>query len=221
MATDLSLPIGGNGKREADLDDFGVCKDLIENLQLVAPRLQRIDDPVFFARADLHQTDDAIVGSKVVMLEVDGNLLGLLELRQHVEHGFVRVDPRGGSLLGRLVGNRGGGSMDALGILRLRDLRLVRALVSSEQRGQAVSGCVTSVCHVGVGETVPILLFPVETDGRREKEKESRTTYWVTPPSAAKVTRLCSRGTAAWGFVERMGFQGPSGKLSGRRSKWF
>lgn len=55
-----------------------ISKDLVEDLELVAPRLQRVDDPVLFPGADLHQADNASVGPEVVVLQIHGNLVSVL-----------------------------------------------------------------------------------------------------------------------------------------------
>ena len=82
-----------------DLDDARVGKDVIQHPQLLAPRLERIDDPVLISSADLHQRDEANVRSGVVVLEIDGKLLGLSQLRQHRSDPIQSVDEDGGRLL--------------------------------------------------------------------------------------------------------------------------
>lgn len=113
------------------LDNGRIGKDLVEHLELVAPRSQRIDNPVLFSGADLHQAHQASIRPEVVMLQVDSNLLGLLQLFQHIQDTFVSVYPGGGCFIDRLRGNGLGGLEQSIWVCHVRDFRLVRMFVST------------------------------------------------------------------------------------------
>ncbi len=121
------------------LDDSGVGKHLVEDLELVAPRLQGVDDPILLSGADLHQADQPSICPEVVMFQIDGNLLCLLQRLQHVQDAFVRVDPCGCRRLGGLWRNGLRPLEHSVGIRHLRNLSLVRMLISAKRSLMGVS----------------------------------------------------------------------------------
>lgn len=63
------------------------------------------------------------------MFQVDSDLLGLLELLQHLQHALEGIDPCRLSFVDGLPGNRFGLLIDAVGVFRFEDLGFVRVLV--------------------------------------------------------------------------------------------
>lgn len=113
------------GGAAADLDDVGIGKHLVQDLQLAA-QLERVDDPVAVARADLHQADEADVGALVVVLQVHGDLGRLFELVEHLQQLLGRVDKHGLGVVEGLRGLRGLLHKQALWVLQRCDLGRVR-----------------------------------------------------------------------------------------------
>lgn len=77
------------------LDDLGIRKDLVQDLELVPPWLESIDYPILFSGADLHERQQAGIRSEIVVLQVKRNLLGLLKLLQHLQNALVSINPHG------------------------------------------------------------------------------------------------------------------------------
>lgn len=76
-----------------DLDDARVGEHLVQLDERVADgRHERIDDPVAFARADLHQADEPDIRPKRVRLEVDGDLRRVAQMAEHLAQALDRVD---------------------------------------------------------------------------------------------------------------------------------
>ena len=66
------------------LYDLRIGKHLVQNLELVAPWLEGVDNPVLFARADLHQGKKARIRSVVVMLGIYGDFRSSPEFFKHL-----------------------------------------------------------------------------------------------------------------------------------------
>lgn len=69
----------------------------------MAPWLECIDNPILFTRTDLHEREQAIVSSEIMMFCIDSYFGSLLELLEHLKHTFVGIDIDGGRTLDRLV----------------------------------------------------------------------------------------------------------------------
>lgn len=102
---------------------------MVEDLKLVPPGLQCVDNPVLLPRADLHQADETGVCSEIVVFQIDSNLLGRPQLLQHLQNTLISVHPSSLCSLDWLVHDGLRRLVYPGRILQGRDLGLVRVLV--------------------------------------------------------------------------------------------
>ena len=109
-----------------DFDDCRVCKHLIKGLQLPPPWHERVDDPVAITCADLHEADDSDVRTLVVVFQINGDFLGLLQLLQHLIKSFFSVNESRSRGFEGVVVRRFGVRVYGGRVVVLFDLELVR-----------------------------------------------------------------------------------------------